>query len=217
MNLVVHDISMTLENGMLCYPSDIPYHRKRQRDMEIEGSSNVSQFESTCHIGTHVDSPLHYYNEGYGTEAIPLDHLYGPAQVVDCRGHHAVTADLLKDRIPPGTQRLLLKTDNSQSLAENPKAPFNKDFVYLDDTGAELLVERKIKLIGIDYLSIDKSGLAAKPAHHTLLSNHITILEGILLADIDEGEYFLSCGSLKMAGSDGAPCRVVLIENIPLP
>ena len=216
MSFVVHDISMTLENGMLCYPSDIPYHRKRQRDMEIEGSSNVSQFESTCHIGTHVDSPLHYYNEGYGTEAIPLEHLYGPAQVVECLGVGAVTADILKEKILPGTKRLLLKTDNSQFLAENPAAPFNKEFVYLDGSGAELLVERKIKLIGIDYLSIDKSGLATKPAHHTLLSNHITILEGILLADIEEGEYFLSCGSLKMAGSDGAPSRVVLIENLPI-
>ena len=214
MSFVVHDISMTLDNGMLCYPSDIPYHRKRQRDMEIEGSSNVSQFESTCHIGTHVDSPLHYYNEGYGTEAIPLEHLYGPAQVVECVGVGAVTADVLKEKILPGTQRLLLKTDNSRFLAENPDAPFNKEFVYLDGSGAELLVEKKILLIGIDYLSIDKSGLATKPAHHTLLSNHITILEGILLADIDEGEYFLSCGSLKMAGSDGAPSRVVLIENI---
>ena len=216
MNLVIHDISMTLENGMLCYPKDVPYHRRRQRDMDKEDSSNVSQFESSAHIGTHVDSPLHYYNEGYGTEAIPLDHLFGPAQVVSCPGVGAVTAEVLKDRIPPGTQRLLLKTDNSQSLAKEPHAPFNKDFVYLDGTGAELLVERNIKLIGIDYLSIDKSGLAAKPAHHTLLSNQITILEGILLVDVDAGEYFLSCGCLKMADSDGAPCRAVLIENPPL-
>lgn len=212
-NPIIHDISMTLENDMVGYPKDIPYFWKRQRDMDKSDGSNVSQFESSCHIGTHVDSPLHYYNDGYDTASIPLEHLYGPAYVVDCRGQASVSRQSLEGKIPDGTQRLLLKTDNSQLMADNPKAPFNKNFIYLDDTGAEFVAEVGIKLIGIDYLSIDKSGLATKPAHHTLLENHITILEGILLADISPGEYFLCCGSLKMAQSDGAPARTILLEN----
>jgi arylformamidase len=210
---IVHDISMTLKNDMVCYPKDVPYHWKRQRDMDKGDGSNVSQFESSCHIGTHVDSSLHYYNDGYDTADIPLDHLYGPAYVVDCRGQKFVTRKSLEGNVPSGTQRLLLKTDNSQPMHDNPRAPFNKDFVYVDGSGADFCVENGIKLVGIDYLTIDKSGLATKPAHHTLLENKITILEGIILATIASGEYYLCCGSLKMAQSDGAPARTVLLEN----
>jgi arylformamidase len=208
----IHDISMVLHDGMLMYPSDVPYHRQLQRDMEQEGRSNVSFVEMSAHTGSHVDAPRHYYADGYGVEAIPLDYLYGPAQVIDCRGMRAVTAEVLQERVAAGAERLLLKTDCSQWLKENPDGPFRKDFVYLDGGGAEFLVERGIKLVGIDYLSIDQSGVKAKSAHHTLLKNNIVILEGIVLADVEPGVYFLSCGPLKMAGSDGAPARVVLIE-----
>ncbi len=213
-DLIIHDISMTLENGMVVYPKDVPYHWQRQRDMNKGDGSNVSQFESSCHIGTHIDSPLHYYNDSYGVEAIPLDHLYGPAYVVECLNQPCVTRESLEGKVPEGTKRLLLKTDNSQPMHENPKAPFNKEFIYLEGSGAEWCVENGIVIVGIDYLSIDKSGLATKPAHHTLLENNITILEGIVLHNIAVGEYFMSCGSLKMAGSDGAPSRVVLFENL---
>jgi len=80
--------------------------------------------------------------------------------------------------------------------------------------GAQLLVDRNIILVGIDYLSIDQSGSAEKAAHHILLSNNITIMESIVLTEVPPGEYFLACGPLKMVGSDGAPCRAVLIKNI---
>jgi len=208
----IFDISMTLENNMACYPKDIPYHWQRQRDMNCDCGSNVSQFESSCHIGTHVDSPLHYYNDSYDVASIPLTHLYGKAYVIDCLGTDAVGREDLAGKVPEGTKRLLLKTDNSKALAKNPRAPFNPSFVYLDATGAEFCREFGIIMVGIDYLSIDQSGLASKPAHHTLLGNDITILEGILLDHVPQGEYFIACGSLKMAQSDGAPARTVLFE-----
>ena len=110
----IYDISMTLYNGMLTYPKDVPYQRTRQRDLDKGDSSNVSVFETTAHVGTHVDAPLHYLVDGYGTDKIPLEQLYGPAFVADCREVTAVTGDLLSDKVPAGTKRLLLKTDNSQ-------------------------------------------------------------------------------------------------------
>ncbi|MBN1765394.1 MAG: cyclase family protein [Sedimentisphaerales bacterium] len=206
---------MTLTHGMVTYPKDLPYQRQLQRSIKRGDSSNVSQLEMSAHTGSHVDSPLHYIEDGYGVSDIPLDHLYGPVQVIDCRGIPAVTADALKPKLLSQTQRLLLKTDNSRQLADNPDGPFNPDFVYLDKSAAVFLAEQGIiSLVGIDYLSIDKSGLADKPAHHILLKNKITILEGIVLADIKPGLYFLACGPLKMAESDGAPCRAVLIEDL---
>ena len=213
-NLKIYDISLTLEPGMVTYHQDIPYQRSLQRDLSRGDSSNVSMFETSAHVGTHVDAPLHYFPRGYGIDKIPLEHLYGPAFVADCRHLPAVTADALHEKVPPGTKRLLLKTDNSQLLHDNPHAPFNKNFVYLDDSAARFCVDINILLVGIDYLSIDKSGLAAKPAHHLLLGHDITILEGIVLAHVEPGEYFLVAGPLKMANSDGAPCRAILLKNL---
>ena len=213
-NIVIHDISLTLEAGMITYPKDVPYQRILQRSLARGESSNVSQIEMSAHAGTHVDAPLHYLADNYGVDKIPLTHLYGPAWVADCRSAPVVTTEILKEKVPPHTQRLLLKTDNSLSLGNNPQAPFNPDFVYLTGDAAQLLADQGIFLVGIDYLSIDKSGLTDKSAHHTLLENNITILEGIVLADIEPGPYFLACAPLKMADSDGAPCRTVLIENL---
>ncbi|MBN1844416.1 MAG: cyclase family protein, partial [Sedimentisphaerales bacterium] len=64
----IHDISMTLYDGMLTYPKDVPYRRSLQRDMHRGDSSNVSVFETTAHVGTHIDAPRHYLPDGYGTD-----------------------------------------------------------------------------------------------------------------------------------------------------
>ena len=211
---LIHDISMTLDEPMLTYPGDVPYQRTLQRDRTKGDSSNVSVINTSVHVGSHVDAPRHYLTDSYGADKIPLHALYGPAYVLDCIGLESVTAAWLDQYLPESVERLLLKTDNSQWLHCQPPMPFRRDFVYLDGAAARLLAQRSVKLVGIDYLSIDKSGLAAKPAHYALLENNIVILEGIDLTGISPGRYFLACGPLKMAHSDGAPCRVVLIENL---
>lgn len=205
---------MPLYDGMLGYPKDVPYRRYRQRDMDQGDSSNVSALETSAHVGTHVDSPLHYFPDSYGVEAIPLDHLYGPAQVLDCRGLPAVTAEILQQRWDTSVPRVLLQTDNSTRLLNRPDGDYDPGFVYLDEAAAAYLVERDARLVAIDYLSIDKSGLAAKPSHHTLLAAGVVIVEGVNLAAITPGRYFLACGPLKMCGADGAPGRAVLIEGL---
>lgn len=209
----IYDISTVLDNGMTTYPSDVPFQRTLQRDMSKGDASNVSVITSSAHAGTHVDSPRHYIADGYGADKIPLEHLYGPAFVADCRGVSAVTAEMLKNQVPGDTKRLLLKTDNSQRVFDDPRGPFDRNFVYLDATGAEFAVEQGMMLVGIDYLSIDKSGVPGKDSHHILLGNDITIVEGVVLARVERGEYFLACGPLKIADADGAPCRTVLIEH----
>jgi len=211
---IVHDISLTLIEGMVAYPKDVPYQRRLQRDQEQGDPSSVSMIETTVHVGTHVDAPNHFIQNGPGVDQIPLNHLYGPVFVADCTGAPAVTAEILRPIVPPGAQRLLLKTDNSAQLSQTSVVPFDNHFVYLDASGAQFCVDHLIKLVGIDYLSIDMYGSPDKPAHHTLLGNNITILEGIVLSGIKQGVYFLACGPLKMADSDGAPCRTVLIENL---
>lgn len=210
--MIIHDISMPLTNGMLTYPKDVPYSRTLQRDMAQGDSSTVSVMNSSVHVGTHLDAPTHFISDGYNVESIPLDHLYGKAHVIDCRGHEAVTAKVIEKQLPESPERILLKTDNSAEVKKHPNGPFNPKFVYLAGDAAQLLVDRGCKLVGIDYLSIDQSGNPEKASHHILLGNNVTIVEGVMLADIVPGNYFLSCGPLKMEGAEGAPCRAVLIE-----
>ena len=212
-NMIIHDISLSLTSPMLTYAKDVPYKREFQRSMTRGDSCNVSQLEMSAHAGTHVDAPLHFITDGYAIDRIPLDHLYGPAYVADCCGIPDVTAEVLREKLPYGAERVLLKTDNSALLRDHPEGLFKPDFVSLAGNGAQFLAERGVKLAGIDYLSIDKSGTPNHPSHHILLENNITILEGIILADVEPGEYFLACGSLKMVGAEGAPCRAVLIEK----
>lgn len=210
----IHDISMMLTEPMLTYPKDVPYQRILQREIPKGSSCNVSVINMSAHTGTHLDAPKHYLQDGYGVDRIPLDSLYGPAWVCDCRGMPAVTAEFLAGKLPDGVKRLLLKTDNSEQVHRNPAQAFNKDFVYLEGGAARVISDRGIKLVAIDYISIDKSGLASKPAHFTLLEKGIVIVEGVVLAEVEQGDYFLACGPLKMADADGAPCRAVLIEGL---
>ena len=208
----IFDITLTLEKGMLTYPKDVPYQRTLQRSISQGATSNVSVVEMSAHTGTHIDAPRHYLNDGAAVDTLPLEVLYGQAFVIDCAGVPAVTAKLLAERIPPAAQRILLKTDNSRNL----QPPFRRDFVYLDGSGARLLADRGVKLVAIDYLSIDKAGTASKPSHFTLLESQIVIIEGVNLAQVPPGEYFLACGPLKMADADGAPCRAVLISGLKI-
>lgn len=212
-DMIIHDISLTLATGVVVWPKDVPYQRRLRGSIEHGDHSNLSQVDMSAHTGTHVDAPLHFVPDGYGVDEIPLDHLYGRAYVADCRAMPIITGDVLKKRVPQDTKRLLLKTDNSQLLGDG-QVSFDPDFVYIDQTAAQFIVDQGILLLGMDYLSIGKPGEINKTVHQLLLGNNVTILETITLEEIEPGEYFLACGPLKLAGSDGAPCRVALIENL---
>ena len=150
--------------------------------MEEGEHNNVSKMASSVHVGTHVDAPYHFIADGKTIEQLRLDVLIGPAQVIelpeDCG---LVTADDLKKAgIAEGTERLLLKTRNSHYWYQ-PGLPFQTDFVALSPDGAEYLVQRGVKLIGIDYFSIAPFRDSI-PTHRILLGAEVIILEGVNLS-----------------------------------
>ena len=108
--------------------------------------------------------------------------------------------------------RLLLRTDNSALWAADPHA-FPDEYVSLSAEGARWLVDNRIRLIGIDFLSIEARGAPGHPTHRTLLEAGVVILEGLDLSGVEPGEYTLVCFPLKIAGGDGAPARAVLLED----
>jgi arylformamidase len=203
----IFDASVPIRDGMLHYAGNPPVHVTRVSSLEEGDPANVSELDMGAHSGTHVDAPDHFLEGGAGAEALPLEALIGPAEVVDATAA-TVALDLVTLRsleLPPrGTERILFKTRNSQLWSRDE---FTRDFVRLDGKAAAYLVERGARLLGIDYLSIGDA-----EAHRVLLGAGVVCVEGLDLRGIEPGPYELVCLPLKLVGSDGAPARAVLIR-----
>jgi arylformamidase len=173
-------------------------------------SDDMRESNLLCHThsGTHVDAPAHLFKDGKTVDKIALDLLCGQAVVIDCSEvQDAITADYLKKYIElfDKTVRVLLKTKNS---AQAINAPFDYNFVYLAACGARLLVEHGVRLVGIDYLGIERNQ-PGHPTHNTILAQGI-IVEGLRLLHVQSGMYELFCLPLLITGADGAPARAFL-------
>lgn len=206
----IYDISLTITPNLPVWPGDPSVILERISKMEEGKHNNVSTMALSAHAGTHVDAPYHFIADGKTIEQLSLDTLIGPAQVVELPPDCAlITAeDLKKAGIAEGTIRVLLKTRNSRYWAQ-AGLPFQTDFTALSPDGAQYLVERGVRLVGIDYFSIAPFGDSI-PTHRALLGAELVILEGADLSQVPAGHYQLYCLPLKLGGSDGAPARAVL-------
>jgi arylformamidase len=209
----IFDISVPITPNLPVWPGDPQIVLERYRKISDGCDSNDSRLACSVHSGTHVDAPAHFSDNGSTVERLALDILVGAAIVAEFPGIDRITPDLLENqKLPPQTKRLLLKTKNSDLWAD-PDHQFNPDFVALSAESAGWMVERGIQLVGIDYLSIQLFNDADPLTHRTLLEAGIIILEGLNLRDVRPGFYQLICLPLKLAGSEGAPARAVLIEE----
>jgi arylformamidase len=208
----LYDISVPVGPGML------HYGRQPERTM-VESMANgdpgdVSRWLIGSHTGTHLDAPAHFHQGGETIENIPIDVFVGPARVLDLTGVEGseVTADDLVGAGLDSADRVLLKTRNSTgALRETTKTPW----VGIDAAAAELLVERGVRLVGIDYLTIDSpAGEADWPVHNILCPAGVIILEVIDLSAIPAGDYFLAALPVPLVGSEAAFGRAVLIEGL---
>jgi len=158
------------------------------------------------HTGTHIDAPAHFLPGGQRVEDLDLEVLTGPCWVADLRGREQIAAsDLEALMVPPDTRRLLLKTDNHARWGPE----FDEGYTALLSDGARWVVERGIRLVGIDYLSI-QAYRAPDSVHTDLLSAGVVILEGLDLAEVPGGSWELLCLPLKLVGTEAAPARALL-------
>ncbi len=202
------DASVLLAPGVPTYPGNPEFELRPVKRIAEGGSSNVSELIMGTHTATHVDAPRHFFDDQPGVDALPLDLLIGRARVIEVpiRGgigrEHLAAAGLREDL------RVLLRTPNSALW--NSSAGFYKDFTYLAEDGARYLVEQGVKVVGIDYLSVEQFKKPGAPAHHALLGSGVIIIEGLNLSDAEAGQYEMYCLPLRIAGADGSPARVVL-------
>ncbi len=138
---------------------------------------------------------------------IPLDQLVGPARVIDLPGVAAIGVSELESLDWEGVERVLFRTDNSSHWND---PGFWEHFVYLEPRAARFLVKQGVRLVGIDYLSIDPFRSEDHPTHFVLLTESVVILEGLNLLDVEPGDYELVALPIKLSHADGAPVRAIL-------
>lgn len=199
------DISQPLTNDMAHWPGDCPFHYEVAATKEQTGSANVGKIITSVHMGTHVDAPFHFDNDGSTIDKIPLETYVGKARVVDVSEFHTVTITILQNINLDGVERVLFKT----SLPNNPKI-FPENLTILAPEIAEYLAERGVRLLGIDMPSIDPIASKSLDTHHALSQHGIHILENLMLDHVDIGDYELIALPLRIIGADGSPVRAVL-------
>jgi arylformamidase len=205
----LYDITLTITEDMVCYPGSPPIRITPHDRIAAGDDANVTALSFGSHTGTHLDAAHHFIDGAETVDLIPLETLIGPCIVVDIPYDvHAISADHLERAGITGETRVLLRTRNGRLLDDSA---FHEDFTHITGDGAAWLVDAGVRLVGIDYLSVEAFDAAEPIAHRTLLGRGIVALEGVDLRQVRPGRYELICLPLRIA-IDGAPVRAVLRE-----
>jgi arylformamidase len=204
------DVTVPLDANLPTYPGNTPFAIEAIKRIARGDSSNVSTLHMSAHAGTHVDAPRHFFDDAPGAEALPLEMLLGRTRVIEITSRGGISADALADIDISEDVRVLFKTSNSR-LWGTPD--FHQDYVGVTSSGAEHLIAHGIKVVGVDYLTVEEFKKPGAPAHHVLLGGGAIVIEGLNLRDVDPGIYDMLCLPLRVVGADGAPARVILRKS----
>lgn len=209
----IYDVTVPISAEVPIYRGDPGVSVSLFKSIQNGSTANVSEISFGVHTGTHVDAPNHFIDGAKRVHELDPLKLIGPCRVVEI---YEEIIEIGPQHIGDitGVERILFKTRNSHFWNE-PEKGFRTDFTYITPETAIKLVENDVKLVGIDYLSIEKSGGKTKPVHTTLLAKEIVILEGVDLREVPPGDYELICMPLKYigAGGDGSPARTMLLQK----
>ncbi len=206
----LHDVSILISEDMPIWPNDPGISMDLTSSIARGDNANVTRFNMGVHTGTHIDAPFHFEPNEATIDQLSLDLFIGPCRVFEIPEISQTIGPSDLEKLDFDSHiRILFKTRNSK-LWKNGERLFKKDFVHMHPEGAKFLIDRNIKLVGIDYLSIENYGSLDHATHHLLLRNNVVILEGLDLSGVSPGDYELIALPLKLKGADGSPARVVL-------
>jgi arylformamidase len=206
-----YDITVPFSTELPVYPGDPAVQISQVASLAAGDICTVSHLSFGSHTGTHVDPPAHFVAGTATLDQLPLEVLIGLARVVDVGEINAISVAAIEKAKLTGVERVLFKTRNSR-LWQQGTHEFDRDFVYLETNAAERLVEMGVRLVGIDYLSIEKFNFDQPTTHYTLLGNNVVVVEGLDLSEVEAGDYELICLPMKIKNGDGGPARVILRE-----
>jgi arylformamidase len=179
-------------------------------DVDKGDKATMSRIEISSHDGTHIDSPLHFIYGGMTIDEMPIETTVGPARVIEIKDEKEITVQELEPYNIKSGERILFKTVNSPRVYS--KRQYDGPFVVISPEASAYLADKKIRLVGMDYLTIasiepmENIGIV----HETLLRNGVFILEGLNLAWVEPGDYELICLPLRIEKGDAGPCRAVI-------
>lgn len=200
--MLILDISVPVSPALVVWPGDPPVTLDRTSSMDEGAEVNITRAGFTVHAGTHVDAPLHFIRDGGSVEALELETLVGRAIVVDVPDGDVDAAAVAA---APEGDRLLFRTRNGE-LWEHDS--FADGFARVTPDGARALVERGVRLVGVDYLSVGD-----EETHRILLGAGLVVVEGLDLRRAEPGAWGLVCLPLKLVGAEGAPARAILTRD----
>jgi arylformamidase len=207
----IYDISVMLQDGMTVYEGDPPFHREQILSIKKKGPVNLSVIKTGLHNGTHFDAPWHVINSGITMDKIDPKNFFGRTVVIEIRDKKVIDLPELEQADFQSCRKVMFKTTNSVYLEK--RKPFRKDFVHFTGAAAEYLGKvKKMELVAIDYLSVDKFHSGNHPAHSAFIKNKVLILESVNLYHVKPGVYELFAAPLLIKGADGGPARVFLKE-----
>jgi len=200
------DASLPISNASLVWPGDDPVHVKPTCQISQGDICNESRIEIGSHTTTHIDAPYHFDDTGQRIDEMDVDIFTGPAWVLQIDAQDLIRIDDVR-RIPDGElQRVIFKTRNTQFLDVHP---FREDYVGLDPTAAEYLVEKGCKIVGIDYYSICPYADLVT-THRILLLHGVAIIESLVLKDVHPGPVQIIALPLRITDGDASPARVLI-------
>ncbi|HLH32737.1 MAG TPA: cyclase family protein [Terriglobia bacterium] len=208
---MIFDVTVPISNSMPVWPGDpsVQLTPKSHLSRDKTHTVHLTAIEMGSHTGTHVDAPFHMIDGGKRLSDLPTDVFVGEAAVLEIPSVRSVGRAELERFDLNGVERVLLKTENSKHWQDGK---FYEEFVYLEPDGAQFLADRAVRLVGIDYLSIDKFQSESHPSHFVLLKKEIVIVEGLNLNAVPAGTYTMFALPLNLQDADGAPTRVILMN-----
>ncbi len=202
---MLYDISPPLTPDLAVFPGDTPLSREVLLDLAHGDPLTLSTLRGTVHLGAHVDAPSHYGKDAPSIEAMPLERCIGPAQVMRVEVRPGALLGVQDLTGPIEAERLLLATGTFPDPTE-----WRDDYAALEPALVEHLHREGVILFGIDTPSVDPGTSKDLPAHHAFLRTGMTILEGLVLTEVPDGQYELIALPLRLVGFDASPVRAIL-------
>lgn len=206
------DVTYPISESMTSWPGQPPVRLDRNSDIHCGDDANVSILHLSAHTGTHMDAPIHFLKNGHDITATPFSVMIGAVRVAHLQGAKTIDKAAItayEERIAPlqAGERILFRTRNSDRYWLNED--FDEGYAAVQPEAAQLLVDRGVIFVGVDYLSVAPWDHLAE-THRILLTNQVWPVEGIDLRQIVEGSYEMICLPLKIHTSDASPVRMLL-------
>ena len=192
--MIFYDVSRdTLTTPV--YKGDPKTSYSFERSLQNDDRYNLSTISMCTHAGTHIDSPMHFYDEGSDIGRMKMTQFYGKCTVVTIKG--ILTGEDMDRLLPHCRKRIIFHGEGE---------------AYISSSAAQVLADSKVLLVGTDAHSIAPE-FDEYRTHYALAKGNVAVLENLILTGVRDGTYILSAFPIKLCGLEAAPCRAVLIDE----